>query len=302
MKLLLVLLGLVAALPAAEDGGQPVAWSGLARGARGAALGQAVTALADDSGAAFLNPALAVTRSETSLGSQSVFLPDGRQVHGLGLLRPFWRGADWSWSLAYTQYQGDDAIEKRSGNTPTPEGTFAESASLSQLGVAAHLADGRAALGAAVKLYSHALDAATAGGLAGDVGVWFQATPWLDLGLGIQDLGGRLTWSTGRSESLAWRLRAGLHVQVPTRDLGLLLEGERQDGRSPRLRAGGEWWPWKERVALRLGWDGSNPAAGLGVRWPLGLLSAGLDYALAADPMGGAALQHRFSFELSASL
>ena len=39
-------------LTAAEDGGQPVAWSKLALGARSAALGQAVSSLEGDTGAA----------------------------------------------------------------------------------------------------------------------------------------------------------------------------------------------------------------------------------------------------------
>lgn len=303
MRVAVLLLGLVAGGAAwAGDGGQPAAWTKLALGARIAGLGQAAIALADDPGAALLNPALAATQEGANLGSQAAFLPDGRHLHYLGMALRLGARSPFAWSLGYAQHGADQPLERRRGNTGDPEGTFKEGASLGQLGLAAWLVQDRLAAGLALKMLSHGLGDASAQGLAGDVGLVFRALPWLDLGFGARDVAGRLVWSTGHQETLPLRLRGGLHARAWEGRLGLLAELEGRQQQALRPRSGLEFWAWPARLALRAGHDGALPAAGLGLRWPWMGWRAGLDYALASDGLGLTDLQHRFSFELTLPL
>jgi hypothetical protein len=298
----LALLLSAAGLGAEGDGGQPAAWSKLSLGARSAALGQAVNALAGDPNAALLNPALAASLDDARIGSQAAFLPDGRQWHHLGLSRPFGSGSAYAWSLGYAQYTVDQPLERRVGNSGVPDSFFKESASLTQLGLAAWVLERRLAVGLGVKVLSHALGDASGGGAAADFGLLWRSLPWLDLGLAVRDAGSRLGWSNGSTETLLARLRLAAHLRPWGGRLGLLLEGDASQEQALRLRAGLEAWPWPERLALRAGLDGAQPAAGLGLRWPWSRAEAALDYALVVDPLGGAALQHRFSLEIGIPL
>lgn len=302
MRAVALCLLLASGLAAAEDGGQPAAWTKLALGARVASLGQAVSALPDDAGAALLNPALAAAQSGANAGSQAGFFPDGRQLHQLGFVRPFWKDSDWAWSAGYAQYQVSDPLERRKGNTPRPDSLFRESASLTQLGLAVWLYRRELSFGINAKAYSHALGDATAGGYGGDLGVYWRGTPWLDLGFAGRNVIGSLGWSGGYNETLPLDWRVGARGHFWGRRLGLSLDLQNSTPQSLRLRAGVEGWPMGRAFALRLGWDGQDLGGGGGLRLPLWGLDCGLDYALAADPLGGGALQHRFSLTMGIPL
>jgi hypothetical protein len=196
----------------------------------------------------------------------------------------------------------DQALERRRGNTGVPDSFFKESASLTQLGLAAWVLDRRVAVGLSIKVLSHALGDASGGGGAADLGLLWRSLPWLDLGLAVRDVGSRIGWSNGSTETLLPRLRLATHLRPWGERLGLLLEGDANQEQALRWRAGLEAWPWPGRLALRAGLDGTQPAAGLGLRWPWARAQAGLDYALMVDPLGGASLQHRFSIEIGVPL
>lgn len=300
-RALLMLMLLARVLPGAEDGGQPVAWSKLALGARSAALGQAVSSLAGDTGAVLLNPALAVSQGHASLGSQAAFFPDGRQLNYVGIARPFWKESRFGWALGYAQYNVEQLYERRVGNTGSPDGTFKESASMTTLVLAGQLLEGRLHAGLGLKFFSHALGDASASGAAGDLGLWWRTNEWLDIGASARDLAGRLGWNSGTGEPLPMRLRAGGRLHLGQR-YNLLLELDSPQQQSARLRAGAEAWVWAERLALRAGFDGALGTTGLGLRWPWLGFVAGLDYALAMDPLAVDAFQHRFSLELGVPL
>lgn len=297
--LLLGLLG--AALGAAEDGGQAAAWSKAPLGARAAALGQAVSAMEDDPDAALLNPALVATQRSANIGSQAAFLPDGSQLHYLGMARPFWNESRFAWALAYAQYAVGEALERRRGNTGLPDSTFHESASLFQAGLGAWLWRDRVAAGFNVRVLSHALGDASAGGATGDVGLFWRALPSLGLGVAVRDAASRLAWSTDAVEGIPARLRASADARFLQGRLGLLAEFDGSQLQAARLRLGLEAWAWPQRLALRGGFDGALWTAGLGLRWPWRAFVGGLDYALLPDPAGGA-FQHRYSLQLAVPL
>jgi hypothetical protein len=299
--LLLLTLLVPRALHSAEDGGQPEAWTKLALGARSAALGQAVSALPDDAGAALLNPALAVAQSQAEVGSQLAYLPDGRQLHYLGIARPFWQDSRFAWSLGYAQYTVGEDFERRKGNTGDPDSTFKESASQAQIGLAAWILEQRLSLGVNLRVLSHALGDANGGGVSSDLGFFWRSLPWLDVGLGLRDAASRLGWSTDTRESLPLKVRPALRGRAWQDRVNLLAEMEMSSQQTARLRAGLEVWPWPV-LALRAGTDSSTWSTGLGLRWPWKGVGFGLDYALSSDPLGADALQQRLSLELSVPL
>jgi hypothetical protein len=79
---------------------------------------------------------------------------------------------------------------------------------------------------------------------------------------------------------------------------------EKSKVQDPRLRLGAELWLMPRSLAVRMGWNQGQWTAGAGWRTPLfaKTVDAGLDYALAGDPLGDGALQHRISLDLGMSL
>jgi hypothetical protein len=304
MRRLALLGALLATLPlaAAEDGGQSVAWTKLALGARTAALGQAVSALAGDPSAALLNPALAAAQPLARASTQLALLPDGRMVQSLAFARPFWHESRAGWSLGYAQFGGGPDFERRRGNTGVPDSVFTESASQITLGLGAWVWERSVAAGAGVKVLSHALGDAAAGGVSADLGLFWRALPWLDLGFAARDLASRFGWTTGAYESQALDLRGAAAARFMDGRLQALAELQARSQQAPRPRLGLEAWPWARTLALRGGWNGADWTAGLGLHAPWRGLDWGLDYALGSDPLGPVFLQQRITLEIGTAL
>lgn len=293
------LLGLP--LWAGEDGGQAAAWTKLALGARSAALGQAVTALEDDPDAVLLNPALAATQQQAHVGSQAAYLPDGRQLHYLGITRPFWQASRFGWSLAYAQFVVGDPLERRRGNTDAPDSFFRETASQFQVGLGGWLVDQRVAVGGSLRVLSQALGDAGSEGYTGDGGLYWRALPHLGFAVVLRDLANRLAWSSGLTESIPARLLISADWGLLDQRLNLMAEADAASQQAARPRLGVEAWAWPQRLAFRGGYDGDQFSAGLGLHWPWRNFSGGLDYALLGDP-GGGGFQHRYSLQVSVPL
>jgi hypothetical protein len=306
MRMAAFCLGLLLARAAAasEDGGQPMAFTKLAGGARPAAMGQASAALAGDAYGQPRNPALLATLKEGRAGSQLALLPGGRDLQNLTFGRPFDPGSAWSYGLFYSRSGFGAPLERRVSNTPDPDSTFSESASVIGAGVAAWLWPGRVAAGINVKLLNQSLGDASGGGFSGDGGLFWRTGPHLDLGLGLQDVASRLGWNTGLSENLAPVIRAGARLRGWDDRASLGLEMEKGAVQDWRLRLGAEWWPLPQKLALRAGWNQGLWSLGTGLRARLvgWQADAGLDYALVQDLFSDGALQHRFSLDLGFSL
>lgn len=317
-------LALATTAIAAEDGGQPAAWAQRALGARSASLGRAVSALAEDPYAAQVNPALLATLQDAQLASQAALLPDGQTLNFVGLGRPMAQGSDWAWGLSYAQYSVSQPLERRKANTPSPDTTFGESASLSRAGLAVWTLERSLAVGADFKLYSQALGDANGGGISGDLGVFWHGGSWMDAALVLEDPLSKLGWSTSAAETLPLQGRVGGTLR-PLDDrqlLALVLEGQFSQVQAAKAHAGLELalpvqWSVALRsapakpgqgdaashgLALRAGYDDGQWAAGLGLRgWIYGAL-LGLDYAFASDAAAAGQFQHRFSLNLGFDL
>ena len=299
--LLALLAALACALPAADDGGQPAAWTRLALGARSAALGQAVSAINGDVSAAQQNPALLATQTLIGLASQASLLPDGRDLEYVGLARPVDAVSGWGWGLHGAWY-GDGGYERRSSNTPSPEGTFSGSDSLVQGGLGGWVWKRTVAVGADFRLLYQSLDSSNANGSAFDLGTYCAATPWLDLALVMQDLAGHLGWSTGRNETLSPRGRIGLRLKTTDGVFALSLETVLEADQGAHALAGLEWWLLPGHLALRGGWQDGQGSLGLGAQGRFWGLQTGVDYSASAEAGATDQLQQRLSLDLGFDL
>ena len=300
-----VLLGLLAALGgplrAADDGGQPAAWTRLALGSRSAALGQAISAMDGDVSAAQQNPALLSTQPRIGLASQAALLPDGRSLEYVGLARPVDKESDWGWGIHGAWY-GDSDYERRDGNTATPEGTFGGSASLVQGGLGGWVWQRKVAVGGDFRLLYQSLDSATASGSTFDVGAFCKALPWLDCAVVLQDLFGHLGWSTGRSEDLSMRGRAGLRLKTLDGVFDLSLETVMEADQGAHALAGLEWWLMPGHLAVRGGFEDGQMSLGLGAHGRFWGVETGVDYSAAAEAGVTDQLQQRLSLDLGFDL
>ncbi len=300
----MALAALAAGLTAAEDGGQPLAFTKLAVGARPAAMGQAYGAVGGDAYGFPNNPALLASLKDLRLGSQWASLPSGQSQQFLALGRPVDSSDDLAYGLAYHRQALDAPIEKRRANTPDPDSTFSGSASVFTVGLAGWLWPKRFASGASLKVLAETLGEASSGGFSADFGCWMHTWPGLDLGLDLQDLASRLTWNTGAVDDIPLLFRGALAWQAIAERLLLSADFEKSQAQAAHLHFGSEFWALPGSLALRAGWNQGLLSAGFGLRTRLTSLGleGGLDYALAGDPLGDGALQHRFSLDLAFGL
>jgi len=303
LGLLLTILAVSPAL-AAEDGGQPMAFSKLAVGARPAAMGRAFGAVGGDAYGIVSNPALLATLQDLRVGSQWATLASGRGQQFLGFGRPFEPNSYSAYGLAFHRTALDEPIEKRRANTPDPESTFSESASIFTAGLAGWLWPKKLAIGGNLKVLGQTLGEANAGGFGGDLGFFMQTWPWLDLGLVLQDIGSRLSWNTGYVDSFPMLVRSSAVLRPWGDRLLLSTDIEKSQAQDLRVRLGSELWLLARSVALRVGWNSGQWTAGTGWRTKIfsNSVDAGIDYALAGDPLYDGALQHRISLDLGLSL
>jgi hypothetical protein len=307
------LLGIILALSpvlamASEDGGQPFAFSKLAVGARPAAMGMAYGAVGGDAYGLPSNPALLATLRDLRIGSQWASLATERSQQYLAFGRPFDDADGSAYGLSFDRSALDAPIQKRRANTPEPDSTFGESANIFTVGVAGWLWPKRAAFGLSFKVLSQNLGEANGSGFSGDLGFFMRTSPWLDLGFSFQDIASHISWNTGAGEELPLEMRGSAAVHLFGERLLLSSDVEKSRVQDLRLRAGAELWLLPKTLAVRTGWNQGQWALGAGWRLPLfddssdGGVDFGLDYALAADPLGEGALQHRVSLDLGMSL
>jgi hypothetical protein len=104
------------------------------------------------------------------------------------------------------------------------------------------------------------------------------------LGVTFQDVTNTdINWDTGHRDTIRHSVRSGIGYSqpFPSRQMLVVLSLE-ADSRSPHREMAGLEWRWRERLALRVGYDGRGGTAGLG----LSLGPFRVDYALVAHELG----------------
>ncbi len=166
----------------------------------------------------------------------------------------------------------------------------------------------RVSIGGTIKLVRADLVGTDATGIGADLGLVWLASKQVTVGLLAQDVTTtRISWDTGHRETV-WpsvtvgsyyaRPIGGLGVVSAAFDLAFTTDGREEasqfasGGLGGDVRAGLEYW-YRQSLALRVGSDAGQLAAGTGIRWR----SFGVDYAfLSHEDLDNT---HRISAQLS---
>ena len=236
----------------------------LSSGPRGAALGEATTALLDVE-ATSANPAALQGHS-----AHSFAFTHGAWIQEIShdYFSLVFTGQQQTWGIA-ARFSQADQIERRSGPTAEPLGTFGVYDGALSL-TYAHRWNRRLRVGASLKLIRQAIATQTATGAALDMGLLYAFGEHVHLGLALRDL--------GRMNDLAQtatKLPRGARLGVAYTGLSHLLvslEAQQVRGGSTTLHLGGEW-AVTDKLALRGGYQnaesrGLSLGAGLSAgRW-----------------------------------
>ncbi|MBI5744491.1 MAG: PorV/PorQ family protein [Elusimicrobia bacterium] len=297
-------LALPAALHASGAGTTAAPFLKAAMSPRAVAMGGAFSALADDSGAVFVNPAgLAQFETREAAFDFSTYLQDAK----MGNVSYAGEAAGNRFGFGAT-FMTVGGIEKRGLNDAA--GAVPELGDFSSSDMAVTLSYAKAEFmpdslprldgGVSVKFIRSAIDDKTAFAAAADAGAIYHATDKLNLALAVQNLGTKMKFDE-ESDPLPVCLRAGgLYKVSPQLNAAVEIAEYLQDERFyPSV--GAEYW-FRKAFALRggykFGYDTSNLGGEVGLSLGFGVKVSGLGVDYAFLPFGELGSIHRFGFWL----
>jgi long-subunit fatty acid transport protein len=302
--LLSAALALPAAAYASGAGTTAAPFLKAAMSPRAVAMGGAFSALADDSGAVFVNPAgLAQFGTQEAAVDFSSYLQDAK----MGNLSYVGNAGEnrFGFGATFTTVGG---LDKRGLNDAA--GAVPELGSFSASDLAVTLAYAKADIlpasmkgldgGFSVKFIRSAIDSKTAMAAAVDAGAIYHATKKMNLSLALQNLGTRMKFDE-ESDPLPLDLRAGaLYRATPELNLTAEVSEYLQDDKFyPSV--GAEYW-FRKAFALRggykFGYDTANLGGAVGLSLGFGVKVAGLGVDYAFLPFGDLGNVHRFGMWL----
>lgn len=294
----------------AESAGQAGAYLKMGVGARALGMGSAFTALADDSTAAFWNPAGLAKLKKAEGSFMHADLSMDREYNFFNYAHPL-KGKDGKdngvVALSHIRFGVDGIPETRlATNDPTgtlpatdPAGTytagksvyifsyFDDSEKATFGSYAKKLAD-RWYGGINLKYLSQDLFTNSADTFGLDLGFLYEATEKTTLGLSVRDIGESLEWDTasGQSDSIPTTLQIGVAHKASDK-LTLAADINKVEDMDAKLFAGAEWWV-QDYAALRLGANDGDLTLGASFK----LDTWRFDYSYADETLGDA---HRIS-------
>lgn len=215
----------------------------LGAGARAGAMADAFTAVADDAFAAYYNPAGLVRLERAQLGGAHSALFQDVSYQSLSFAYPFGRAenrerieaAGNRHALGFAiYYLGIGDIERRTGDSTLPAGTF-NSADAAYALSYAYAASDRLSLGATGKYISQTLDTYSGNAFAADLGALYRLNPRserpLTAGVSVRHIGTRIGYVSTQTDPLPTTVVVGLAAK-PTKafvadlDLGKARDGD----------------------------------------------------------------------------
>lgn len=298
IPLLLILCVPVAATLRADDpnAGLPGAYLRAGWGARAGALGDAFVAAAEGPDALYWNPAGMALGRGPSVQSNFEWLSLGRSFNTAGLV--------WARDAAAPPPGGTFADSMRSGfgalgfgwvdeSLGTDfEGRTGDTADFSAFGVrneAYILGYARALLpwfsaGISGKAYQQVIATDSSQGFGADLGALILVGPRWRLGLGLQDVGAKVQWTTGYQESFPAILRAGVYGNLWKEKLFMTAQVRSVEYGGVDGGCGIEFRLLKY-IAMQGGIQAHGWTFGGGLRLPVGNFQISADYAYLPDPL-----------------
>lgn len=186
----------------------------LGAGARAGAMGDAFTAIADDAYAAYYNPAGLARLARPQLGGAHSALFQGVSYQTLAVVVPFGRGEGRErietegnrHALGLSiYYLGVGDIERRTGDSTLPVGTFNSADSAYALSYAYAPSD-RLSLGVTGKYIHESIDSFSGSAMAADLGVLYRVNPHtekpINLAASVRNIGNRIGYVPSETDPL----------------------------------------------------------------------------------------------------
>jgi FlgD Ig-like domain len=269
---------LVSTATAAESAGVPGAFLRYGSSARGLALGNAMTAIADDAASSYWNPAGYARLRTMELTAMSATLFEDTQYNFFTLGLPTQKHGSFALNGAFLS---SGSFERATLFEDLGE-SFNESSSF--LGLAYAYKIGRLTWGVNLKTVSQQLAGAKGAGFGADVGVYMRPHRTLSMGFSLQNaLAPEITLDEG-AEKFARTMRAGTALHLFRNRLVVSTDLVRTENMEANLRSGIEMWPTRQ-FALRTGYDAVREQTGFGAgfRWE----NWQLDYTYLDHDLGG---------------
>jgi long-subunit fatty acid transport protein len=299
----------------AESAGRAGAYLKMGVGARALGMGSAFTALADDSTAAFWNPAGLARLKSAEASFMHADLTMDREYNFFNYAHPL-KGKDGKdngvVALSHIRFGVDGLPETKlatsrtdglalTGNEPATSANgsytpgqpvyifgYFDDSEKSTFGSYARKLGDRWYGGINLKYLSQDLYTNSADSFGFDLGFLYEANEKTTLGLSIRDIGESLDWDTasGHSDRVPTTLTLGVAYQAK-KDLMLAADINKVEDLDAKLFAGAEWW-LQEYAALRLGTHDGDLTLGASFK----LDTWRFDYSYADETLGDA---HRIS-------
>ncbi len=270
------LAGIAAA--ADETGGAMGSWLSQYAGARTMGLGGAFVAAGDEPLGVVWNPAGLSLLDQNELRFETARLFEGTTVNGLSFAVPGSRFPTFGVSMLSL---GSGEFE-RTNELNDPLGTFKTGDTVFLFTMSRNLSP-VLAIGGNLKLARQTVEEFSGQGVGFDVGGIFAVTPRVRIGASILNVGGPTITLRDTGESYPTEFRGGLAARV-LGERGLISAefDHRGAGQGFELRGGTEYWI-QPPLALRVGYDGGNPAGGFSYRIDPRMQ---IDYALSDHDLG----------------
>ncbi len=263
---------------AAENAGIPGAFLRYGSSARGLALGNAMTAVADDAASAYWNPAGYARLRTMEFTAMSATLFEDTQYTFFTLGLPTENSGSFALNGAYLS---SGSFERATLFEDLTE-TFEETSSF--LGLAYARGHGRWTWGFNLKTVSQQLAGAQGAGFGADLGLYVRPHRSLSVGLSLQNaIAPELTLDQG-AERFARTLRAGTALHLFRNRLVVAADLVKTENMQANLRSGVEMWPTRQ-FGMRTGYDAVREQTGFGAafRWE----NWQLDYTYLSHDLGG---------------
>ena len=258
--LALTLLGVQAARAVEQSSGAPGDWLSRYQSARTLGLGGSFVATADDPLGAVWNPAGLTLLFRNRFHAETARFFDETAINSISLGVPSGRWPGFGLTVLSL---GSGGFE-RTDNLNNPQGEFEIRETAFLLSSAKNLSR-NFSVGASLKVVTQDVEDYGANGVGLDLGLLYDVTPTLRLGVSGLNLGGPVLKLREAEESYPSELRGGATFAMMDGRGLLSMEMDYRSVRGVSLHGGAEFWVLPA-LALRMGYDDANPVGGFSYR------------------------------------
>ncbi len=243
-----------------EGGGLPGDWLARFDSARSVGIGGAMVALGEEPLSAFWNPAGLSFADRNEARFETARLFEGTSVNAASMMIP---GSSRP-SLGVSVLALSSGEIQRTSELNEPLGTFNESQMAFLLSTSKLLSPGLA-LGLNLKFVRQSLEEFGDFGYGADLGILYDLSPRIRVGASLLNIGGPSLTLRETEESFPAEFRTGVSFRSSSGKALLTAEFDHREGTGSELRSGAEYWLHRS-MALRIGYDASEPSGGVSVR------------------------------------